>query len=99
MKTLKLKVHRLIFWWYYRLVDDHFKQYPIITSIKLLRQHYEHEVRWHEGTKQVLKTAMQEADKYRKELSNMRMQQIANPGTIGSLNKMFGTDFNNPENN
>ena len=96
---MKLKLNHIVFWWYYRLVDDHFKQYPIIQSIKLLRQHYEHEVRWHEGTRKVLKTAMQEVDKYRKELSNIRMQQIANPGTIDVLNRSFGTDFNNPESN
>jgi hypothetical protein len=97
--NIKLRFNRIVFWWYYRLVDDHFKQYPIIKSIKLLREHYEHEVKWHNGTRQVLKTAMQEADKHRKELSNIRMQQIANPGTIDQINKMFGTDFNNPETN
>jgi hypothetical protein len=40
-----------------------------------------------------LQTAMKEIEQLRKELSNIRMQQIANPGTIEHLNDMFGTDF------
>lgn len=95
---MKLKIHRIIFWWYYRLVDDHFKGYPIIKSIKLLRQHYDHEVLCHQGTKKVLRTAMEEADKCRKELNALRMQQIANPGTLDVINRIFGTDFPDSKN-
>ena len=99
MKKVKLKLNHIVFWWYYRLVDDHFKQYPIIKSIKLLREHYEFEVKLHEGTKGVLRTSMKEADECRKELHNLKMQQIASPKMIDGLNKVFGTDFTNPESN
>jgi len=99
MKKLKLKLNHILFWWYYRLVDDHFKQYPVIKSIKLLRQHYEHEVEWHNGTRKVLKTASEEIDRYRKDLYNIKMNQIANPGTIDVLNRAFGANINPPDSN
>lgn len=94
-----MKVYRILFFWYYRLVPDHFKQYPPIKSIKLLVEHVDsYESMWR-GECKVLQTALKEIEQLRKELSNIRMQQIANPGTIEHLNDMFGTDFNKPTDN
>lgn len=96
---MKMLLNRILFFWYYRLVDDHFKQYPIIKSIKLLRQHYDHEYEYNKQLRGVIQTGINEVEEWKAKYLNLKMQIIANPGTIDKLNDMFGTDFTNQKDN
>lgn len=96
---MKLLLNRILFFWYYRLVDEHFRQYPIIKSIKLLRQHYEHEAEYNRTLQKIISKDIREAEEWKKKYIDLKMQVIANPGTIDKLNEMFGTDFTNQKDN
>ena len=98
MKT-KQRLWKFFFWWYYRLVPEFFHQWPPITSLKILVQNYEHDQLLKKNANEAFRSALKELDETRKELHNLRMQQIANPGTIDVLNKGFGTDYTNPIDN
>lgn len=81
------------------MVPDHFKQYRLIKSIKLLVQHVDHyETSW-KAAEKVNWTAIREVEELRKELHNIRMQQIADPGTLDKLNNMFGMGYTKPTDN
>lgn len=99
MSLIILKVNYFLFSWYYSRVDKHFHQWTFIKSVKLLIQHYDHEQLLHKNANANFRMALNELDATRKELSNLRMQQIANPGQMETLNKIFGTDFNDSINN
>lgn len=97
-KTI-LKINFILFNFYYSKVDTHFHQWTFFKSVDLLRQNYEHDKILIENANQGFKNALHELDACRKELSNIRMQQIAKPGQINTVNKMFGTDFTDSKNN
>lgn len=94
-----LKLNHFLFKWYYSRVDKHFHQWTFIKSVKLLIQHYVHEQLLHENANENFRGALNELDTTRKELHNLRMQQIATPGQIDVLNKAFGMDYDNPKDN
>lgn len=98
-KKLLLWVNHLFFWWYYRRVSDHFRQWTFFYSVKMLIQNYDSEIFRNKGTNEVLRGSMAENDRIRKELHSLKMQQIAEPGTIEILNRTFGTDFTQPTDN
>jgi hypothetical protein len=66
---LVLRINHLIFWWYYRKVDNHFKQYTFFKSVSLLRQHWEHDQFVIKGQNELIRKAINEN-------SNLRIQQI-----------------------
>jgi len=99
MKELILKLNHFIFKSYYSRIDQHFRQYTFFKSVDILRQNYQHDKILIRNAENNFRSALKELDSIRAELSNMRMQQIANPGTISQLNKMFGTDFTDSKDN
>lgn len=90
---LVLKINHLIFWWYYRKVDNHFKQYTFFKSVSLLRQHWEHDQFVIKGQNELIRNAIQEESRLNKENSQLRIQQIATDGQIRWANKNFGTNW------
>lgn len=98
-QKLILKLNHWLFKWYYSRVDRHFCQWTFFRSVKLLIQHYEHEQLLHKNANTAFRDCLNELDATRKELSNLKMQQIANPNTIDVLNKSFGTDYTSPNEN
>ena len=94
-----LKLNHLIFWWYYRKVDNHFKQYTFFKSVSLLRQHWEHDQFVIKGQNELIRNAIQEERRLNNENSNLRIQQIATDGQIRWANKNFGTDWTPPTEN
>lgn len=98
-KSLLLKLNHWLFKWYYSRVDKHFWQWTFIKSVKLLIQHYDHEQLLHKNANANFRGALNELDATRKDIHNIRMQQIASPGQIDGLNRMFGMDYNNPKDN
>ena len=99
MKNIILKLNHILFWWYYKQVDDHFKGYTFFKSVSLLRQHYEHAEFIIKGNNQTIRTAIKENDELRRENSQLRISQIATDGQIRWANKTFGTDWTPPTEN
>ncbi len=98
-KTLVLRFNHLLFWWYYKRVSEHFRQWTFFYSVKMLIQNYESELLRMKGTNEVLRGSMAENDKIRKEFHNLKMQQVASPGMMDILNRSFGMDYKNPNDN
>lgn len=93
------KIYKILFWWYYSRVPEHFHQWPFRKSVKLLIQNYESHKQLSEGQAKGLSECIKENNRLRHEIANMKVQQIANPKTIGQVNKMFGAGFTNPDEN
>src|SRR5690349_8122376 len=97
--NIKLRLNHIFFWWYYRLVDEHFRQFTILKSISLLRQHYEHEAAYNRSLQNVIRTGINEAEEWKKKYLDLKMQVTAGPDMTRQLNKMFGTDYTNSNEN
>jgi hypothetical protein len=94
-----LKLNHIVFWWYYKKSEAHFKQYTFIKSIRLLRESYNHLKFVNKGNEDLVKHFGKRMDEQAKELRNIKMQIISSPDVTNKLNSMFGTDFNNPQDN
>jgi hypothetical protein len=99
MSALILKLNYLLFAWYYNRVDIHFHQWTFFKSVKLLIQNYNSELILKSNAHKHNRDLINDLDATRKELHNLKMQQIASPGQMETLNKIFGTDFNDSINN
>lgn len=94
-----LRINRFLFSWYYKRVSEHFHQWTIIKSIKMLIQHYDHEIFCHEGTNKLYRSCFESNQRLEKEISSIRMQLLADDSQIKDLNKIFGTDISTKDNN
>ena len=65
----------------------------------MLVQHVNHYEQAWKAAEKVNWTAIKEVETMRTELHKIRMQQIADPGTLDKLNDMFGMDYPNPKDN
>lgn len=93
MKGLKLKLNHIFFWWYYKRVPEFFHQWPLLKSITMLKQNYEHQEVIIEGNNKVISSAIKHEEKLERELSAMRIQLIGRPDIAHKLNDMFKTDL------
>ena len=99
MNEFTLRINYLLFPWFYKNVDDHFKQWTFFKSVKLLIQNYRHCRFREKQNEDLISRAIKREDQLNSEISRMRMMQIATGDQIESLNSMFGTDFKKPTDN
>ena len=94
MKEIKLKLNRILFWWYYKRVPIFFHKWPILKSIDLLKQNYEHCESRYEGLETVVSNASKREIEMRTEISNLRLKILGvSQETINPINKAFGTNL------
>lgn len=94
-----LKLNHILFNWYYKRVDEHFKGYTFFKSVKLLNEHYKHAEFVMDGQNKLIRSAIEEERRLINENSQLRINQIATDGQIRWANKAFGTKWNPPTNN
>lgn len=93
LEGIGLRIDKIIHRWYYKRVDEHFRQFRFRRSVILLHQHVRSYEDAYESQKKLALNAAKNADAYLKELQKLRMQQAANPDLLRDVNRMFGTDF------
>lgn len=98
-KNILLKLNHFIFSWYYKRVPKHFHDWTFIKSVKILISNYEHLNLIFENEIKSKINLIKENDALRKEVSNLRIQQIASSSQIRGVNKMFGTNWTQPDDN
>lgn len=97
--AIRLKINHFVFAWYYKRVPNHFRQWPILKSIKLLIDNYEHQKFVDKGKDEVISRAIKREEELKKEIANLRFQILSVDEQVRSINKTFGTDFNEPSSN
>ena len=98
MKHWLLKLNHWLFAWYYKRAGEHFKQWTLIKSVKLMIEHWQFEKEMHEGTKQLYKNCYKRNEELEKEVRNLKMQRIANDDQIKWANDFLGTEFTESNN-
>ncbi|BFP39520.1 hypothetical protein FGF1_03650 [Flavobacteriaceae bacterium GF1] len=94
MKRLKLKIHHIVFKWYYKKSSDHFKERTFKKSVKNLIDNYEHAIFREKGLEEVIRNASKREQEMRTKISNLELKLRGVPQhVIDPLNKMFGTDL------
>lgn len=99
MKAYILKINHILFYWYYKRVDKHFHSWTFFKSIKILISNYQHHELLFKNELKHNQALIKDNDKLRSELSNMKMNQIANDGQIKTINDLFGTKYIPPTEN
>ena len=92
-KKASFGLSRLLFKWYYKRCGDFFGKWPFRKSVKLLIANYNHLTKMYEGQQEVLNNALKEIDRLRKDLSDLRIKQIAPDGVIDWANKSLGANI------
>jgi len=91
---LILKLNHIIFWWYYKRVPEFFHQWPILKSISLLKQNYEHALFVEKGLNKVISGAIKTEIEMRSKISTLELRAMGiTQDKIDPINKMFGTDL------
>lgn len=94
IKSINLKLNHILFWWYYKRVPVFFHKWPILKSIKLLTDNYEHALFVEEGLNKVITNASKREREMTTQISNLTLKLRGVPqDQIDPLNKMFGTDL------
>ena len=99
VKKIILKINYLIFWWYYKKCGEHFRQYTFFRSIKLLIENYYHLKMMYDGRLQSIQDLGKENTKLRNNLSNMKIQLIANDTQIKFGRDILGMPWISPTEN
>ena len=94
MKELRLALHYLIFGWYYRRVEQHYKERTFKNSVLNLWDNYQHSKFVIKGLEEVIHKASKREAKMRSKISilELRARGITQE-TLDPLNEMFGTDL------
>ena len=75
-KTMILKLNHIIFWWYYKRVPEHFRQWTLLKSIEILVSNYNHAqwevTHWQKANDRTGKMA----DIYYKKIKEMEFEKI-----------------------
>jgi len=71
-----LKLNHVLFWWYYKRVPEHFRQWTILKSIEILISNYKH-AQWEVGHWQRAnhETGLR-ADVYYKKMREMEWEKM-----------------------
>ena len=85
--------------WYYKRVDQHFKQYPFRTSVRLLHDHYIWQMGLIDAKEQLLTIAFKTIDEKTKELQDIKFKLASDDRTTDLVNQLFGTDFGKTSDN
>jgi len=99
MKKIILKLNYLIFSFYYKKVPNHFKYWTFFNSISLLIQNYDHLKLLFDNSEKHKIDLIKESDRLRKELSDIRIKEIASDNQIDWLNKSFGANIHKTSEN
>lgn len=94
LKQISLKINHILFWWYYKRVPEFFHQWPMLKSISLLKQNYEHALFREKGLNEVISGAVKREDNMREEISNLKLKLMGiSQGDVDSINAIFGTNL------
>jgi hypothetical protein len=94
LKQISLKINHILFWWYYKRVPKFFHQWPILKSISILKQNYEHALFREKGLNDVISNAIKREDNMREEISNLKLKLMGvSQSDVDSINTIFGTNL------
>ena len=94
-----LKINHFLFNWYYKKCGDHFKQWTFFKSVKLLIQNYEHQTLLYNNGQEHIAALIVDNNKMRKELFDIKMNQIASDDQIDILKFSIGMKIHTPSEN
>ena len=91
---LILRLNHIVFWWYYKRVPDFFHKWPILKSISLLKENYEHALLHEKSLNEVINVAIKREAEMKSVISTLQLKVMGiTQDKIDPLNKMFGTDL------
>lgn len=94
LKQISLKINHILFWWYYKRVPEFFHQWPMLKSISLLKQNYEHALFIKKGLNGVISGAVKREGDMRQEISNLKLKLMGiSQSDVDSINAIFGTNL------
>lgn len=94
LKQISLKINHILFWWYYKRVPEFFHQWPMLKSISLLKQNYEHALFREKGLNEVISGTVKREDNMREEISNLKLKLMGiSQSDVDSINAIFGTNL------
>lgn len=99
MKTVKLKVSRLLFRWYYKRCGDFFGKWHFTKSVKLLIENYEHQTLLYNNGQEHISSLIIENRKLSKVLFDIKMKSLASDGQIDWANRTLGTNIHKDSEN
>ena len=89
-----LKINHILFWWYYKRVPKFFHQWPMLKSIRILKQNYESALFREKGLNEVISSAIKIEDEMREEISSLKLKLMGiSQSDVDSINAIFGTNL------